>query len=209
VLIVGAAGFGLPHGSPPFSGRAGHEILFNSLFASVTARSAGLATFDFADMTDASKLLLSLLMFIGASPSSMGGGIRTTTVAVIVLSILTFARGRNELRVFRRSIRSEEVVKCYIFFATGTILVLLGIFTVLISEGHRVDLVSVIFEISSAFGTCGLSTGITSELSTPSKLALIILMYIGRIGMMLFLSSLVSHKSKVDIHYPEEKLIIG
>ncbi|OXM82326.1 TrkH family potassium uptake protein [Paenibacillus rigui] len=209
LLVGGALGMWITEGSHAFANKNGSEVFFNSLFSSVTARSAGLATFNYAEVTDASKLLLSLLMFIGASPSSMGGGVRTTTIAVIVLSVLTFARGRTEIRVFKRSVRQEDVMKCYIFCATGAALVLSGIFAILIAEGHRFDLISVLFEVSSAFGTCGLSTGITSELSAPSKITLVLLMFIGRIGMMLFLTSMMSGRPQADLRYPEEKLIVG
>ncbi|MFH5186538.1 potassium transporter TrkG [Paenibacillus sp. TAB 01] len=99
--------------------------------------------------------------------------------------------------------------RCFIFCTTAAALVLLGTFAILTAEGHRFDLVSVLFEICSAFGTCGLSSGITSELSTPSKLTLIILMFIGRIGMLLFLTSIMSGKPQAEIRYPEERLIIG
>lgn len=209
LLVCGAAGLWITEGAHAFANNSWDEKFFNSLFASVTARSAGLATFDFVGLTEASKLLLSLLMFIGASPSSMGGGIRTTTIAVILLSVITFARGGTEIRIFKRSIRQEDMMKCFIFAATAAGLILLGTFVILIAEGQRFDFVSILFEICSAFGTCGLSTGITSELCATSKLTLIILMYIGRIGMLLFLTSLMSGKPRAELHYPEERLIIG
>jgi len=209
LLVAGMLGLWGLEANHAFADQSWHDALFSSLFASVSARSAGLATFDFAGLTEASKLLLALLMFIGASPSSMGGGVRTTTVAVIVLSVITFARGGTEIRVFKRSVRQDDVFRCFIFCTTAAALVLLGTFAILTAEGHRFDLVSVLFEICSAFGTCGLSTGITSELSTPSKLTLIILMFIGRIGMLLFLTSIMSGKPQAEIRYPEERLIIG
>jgi len=209
LLIAGAAGIWITEGSHYFAAMPWYEKGLHSLFMSVTSRSAGLAIMNPADMTDASQLLVSLLMFIGASPSSMGGGVRTTTVAIIVLMIITFVRGRTEIVAFGRSVRNEDMVKSFIFFITGLILVVGGIFVVLLAESHRFSLTAVIFEITSAFGTCGLSTGITAELSVASKITLIVLMYIGRIGMTLFLSAFSSGKTKADLHYPEEKLIIG
>ncbi|MFE5321387.1 TrkH family potassium uptake protein [Paenibacillus sp. NPDC056579] len=209
LLFAGAAGIWITEGSHYFAGMPWYEQGMNSLFMSVTSRSAGLSTLNPADMTDASQLLISLLMFIGASPSSMGGGVRTTTVAIIVLMIITFMRGRMEIQAFGRSVRNEDMMKSFIFFITGLILVTGGIFVVLLAESHRFSLTAVIFEICSAFGTCGLSTGITADLSIVSKITLIVLMYIGRIGMTLFLTAFSSGKAKADLHYPEEKLIIG
>ncbi|MCS7464368.1 TrkH family potassium uptake protein [Paenibacillus doosanensis] len=209
LLLLGAAGIWITEGSNTFEGMAWYEKVLNAFFASITSRSAGLATIDPSKMTDASQLLLAVLMFIGASPSSMGGGVRTTTVAIIVLMIITFMRGEEEIRVFGRSVRHEDIIKSFLFFITGVLLVMIGIFVVLISESPHVPAIAVIFEVCSAFGTCGLSTGITGSLSWASKVALIVLMYIGRIGMTQFLTLFVSRKAKADVHYPEERLIIG
>lgn len=209
LLLLGAAGVCVTEGTSYFAGMSWYEMALHSLFTSVTARSAGLAIMNPADMTDASQLLVSMLMFIGASPSSMGGGVRTTTVAIIVLMIITFMRGEEEIRVFGRSVRRDDITRSFVYFMTGLLLSAGGVFIILISESHRINLVSVIFEVCSAFGTCGLSTGITSDLSWVSKLTLIVLMYIGRIGMTLFLTTFTPTKAKADVRYPEERLIIG
>ncbi|GEN35667.1 ktr system potassium uptake protein D [Aneurinibacillus danicus] len=209
LLVLGAIGIWIIEDSQRFADMVWHEKLFYSLFLSVTARSAGLTTVDASELSVASQLFTSLLMFIGASPSSVGGGIRTTTLAVIILTIITFARGRNEVRIFGRSLRQEDINKSFVFFTTASILAVGGVMVIEMAEQQKFGLAAIIFEVCSAFGTCGLSTGMTSELSSVSKIMLVLLMYIGRIGMMPFLSLFISGKSRADIHYPEEKIIIG
>lgn len=209
LLFLGAAIIWLTEAGHSFAHMPLHQQLMNSLFTSVTSRSAGLTIVDVSSLHHATLLLISGLMFLGASPSSMGGGIRTTTIAIIVLVILSYARGERVPRAFSRSISMEDVIKSFVFFTLAVLLVLIGIFAVFMSEAHQFDLSAVLFEVASAFGTCGLSTGITGSLHRGSKVTLIILMFIGRIGMFLFISLFSSGKRKPDIRYPEEKLIIG
>jgi Trk-type K+ transport system membrane component len=209
LLVLGIIGVWIVEDSRYFTGMTWHEKFFYSMFLSVTARSAGLATVDPSDLSVTSQFFTSVLMFIGASPSSVGGGIRTTTLAVMILTIITFARGRSEVRIFGRSLRQDDINKSFVFFSTASILVISGILILEMIDGHKFSLSSIIFNICSAFGTCGMSIGAISELTPVSKMVLVLLMYIGRIGMMLFLSIFISGKAKADIHYPEEKIIIG
>ncbi|AMA71550.1 potassium transporter TrkG [Aneurinibacillus thermoaerophilus] len=209
LLVLGMLVIWITEDSRYFAEMSWYEKFFHSLFLSVTARSAGLTTVDVSELSVGSQFVTSILMFIGASPSSVGGGIRTTTLAVVILMIVTFARGRSEVRVFGRSIRQEDIIKSFVFFVTALMLVTGGTLVVHMLEDQRFELVHVIFEVCSAFGTCGLSVGITSGLSYSSKIILVLLMYIGRIGMMPFLSSFTSGKSTADVHYPKEKIIIG
>ncbi|REE92832.1 Trk-type K+ transport system membrane component [Paenibacillus taihuensis] len=209
LLLLGAIIIWLTEAGHSFAHMSFHRQLMSSLFTSVTSRSAGLTIVDVSSLHHASLLLISGLMFLGASPSSMGGGIRTTTIAIIALVIIAFARGERVPRAYNRSISMEDVIKSFVFFSLAVLLVLIGIFAVFLSEAHQFDLTAVLFEVTSAFGTCGLSTGITGSLHLGSKITLIILMFIGRIGMFLFISLFSTGKRKPDIRYPEEKLIIG
>ncbi|WNR45559.1 TrkH family potassium uptake protein [Paenibacillus roseipurpureus] len=209
LLVVGAAAIWLIERTHALAEMSWHGKLFGSLFTSVTSRSAGLTTLDITALTEGSLLLLSILMFIGASPSSMGGGVRTTTVAVIVLFLVSFARGEKEPKVFGRTINQEDSLKSFVFFLTGVGLMIAGMFVLLLAESHRHGLSAIMFEVASAFGTCGLSTGITGDLGSVSKIALILLMFIGRIGLFLFYTQFTNGRKKPLIRYPEEKLIIG
>lgn len=190
-----------------FSGKKWHEALFFSLFQSVTTRSAGFATMDVSQLSEPTLLLTSILMFIGASPSSVGGGIRTTTFAIMCLSIYFYAKGRNTIKVFNREIDPLDITKAFIVMTTAFILC--GAAVTALSYFESVPILPIIFEVASAFGTCGLSMGITPNLSTGGKLVLIILMFIGRIGIFSFLFLIRGQEKEEKYHFPKEKIIIG
>jgi Trk-type K+ transport system membrane component len=186
-----------------------HEKLFHSLFFSVTPRNGGLATLDVNVFSAPTLFLISILMFIGASPSSVGGGIRTTTFAVVMLTIFTFAKGKTEVRVFRRRLSNEDIMKSFVVFSTAIMLVIVAIILLENFEYKYHSFMSIIFEVSSAFGTTGLSMGLTPELTTAGKYIIIALMFIGRIGILSFLWFMSSPNKKDHYHLPEEKVIIG
>ncbi|MFP5115036.1 TrkH family potassium uptake protein [Bacillaceae bacterium C204] len=190
-----------------FINKSWHESFFYSLFNSVTTKSAGLATMDINDFTPSNQLFLSILMFIGGSPSSASGGIRTTTFAIIILSIIYYAQGKSSIKVFRRELLSEDVLKSFIVITTAALLCLFSILVLSITENGTV--LEVIFEVSSAFGTNGLSLGLTPRLSTFGQILIIILMFIGRVGIVTCLLILRGKSSKEKIKYPKEKVPIG
>ena len=143
---------------------AWHEKIFTSLFHSVSSRSAGLTTFDVTQFSDATDIVISSLMFIGASPSSVGGGIRTTTLAIAVLFLINFARGREVIHIFNRQIKLIDVFRSFAVIFLAGLMVIIALLILLITEPN-VPIVALLFEITSAFGTCGMSLGITSDLS--------------------------------------------
>ncbi|MDQ0340758.1 potassium uptake TrkH family protein [Caldalkalibacillus uzonensis] len=210
LLIFGAVSIWLLEQGHYYAGMEWHQQLFFSLFNSVTARSAGLATMDIAQYGVATLLLISGLMIIGASPSSVGGGIRTTTLAVMFLTIRAFAQGKQHVHVFGRELHQEDIRKAFIVlsvFVAGLFLAIL--FISAIEQDNNIDLVAIIFEVSSAFGTCGLSMGITPDLAPLSQLILMVLMFIGRIGLVALLFSMKKTETKQRYHYPKERIIIG
>nr|WP_182480509.1 TrkH family potassium uptake protein [Peribacillus asahii] len=184
-----------------------HEYLFYSLFMSTTTRSAGLTTMDITAFSEPTLLLLSLLMFIGASPSSVGGGIRTTTVAILLLFVWNFARGRRSIKVFEREIHPDDIFKAMAVFIVGLLLSISSIFILMITEDFT--LTAIVFEVCSAFGTVGLSLGITPELSEFGKGLLMILMFIGRVGITSLLFSVGRKEVTENYHYPKERVITG
>ncbi|MCE7793427.1 TrkH family potassium uptake protein [Salipaludibacillus sp. CUR1] len=193
-----------------YDGLSWHQQLFFSMFNSATARSGGLATMDVSQLTLASLLFLSALMIIGASPSSVGGGIRTTTLAVMFLTIRSFAMGRSDVKVFGREIHQEDRQKAFIVLSVFIVGLFLSIILIAAFEGSReIELMAIIFEASSAFGTCGLSMGITPDLSLPSQITLMVLMLIGRVGLVAFLFSIRAREKKTLYKYPTERIIIG
>lgn len=209
LVIAGAAGIWIVENDVYFSGMPWHQKLFYSLFNSITTRSGGLATMDVTEFTSPTQFLLSVLMFIGASPTSVGGGIRTTTFAVILLTLVTYARGRSEVRIFKRSIGQDDITKAFVVFCTGTMLVIGGVMVLDAIERQHFSLNKIIFEVCSAFGTSGLSMGITSKLSDSGKIVISVLMFIGRIGIIPLLFMFRTKQRKEKYHFPKEDIIIG
>ncbi|WP_059172419.1 TrkH family potassium uptake protein [Bacillus sp. FJAT-27445] len=191
-----------------FAGKTWHEAFFYSAFHSSSTRSAGLSTININEFSTPTHLLLSLLMFIGASPSSVGGGIRTTTFAIAVLSIISYARGNSTIKVFNREIMPEDVVKSFIVIVTAFLICGFSIiFLTFIEPEYSIK--EILFEVSSAFGTTGMSLGITPELGTLAKSVLMVLMFIGRIGIFSFLFLLRGKPKQEKFHYSKERVIIG
>lgn len=184
-----------------------HQKLSVALFQSASTRSGGFTTFDITQFGSATLLFLCLLMFIGGSPSSCGGGIRTTTFAVIILSIFTLWRGRDHVQLFGRELYPQDINRAYSIFAVAIMLVFFSTMAILYLEPF--DVVPVLFEVCSAFGTCGMSMGITADLGTISKAILIVLMFIGRVGLLALL--LLRHRpgKKEKFHYVKERIIVG
>ncbi|WP_411843675.1 TrkH family potassium uptake protein [Salinicoccus sp. HZC-1] len=185
------------------------KTLSNSFFASATSRSGGLTTVDPAHFADGTQVVMSGLMFIGASPSSAGGGIRTTTFALLILFVIAFSRGRDRVNVFNREVAREDLNRAFAVISLAVMLVFAGIVSIVMIEDSRFDLIDVIFEVTSAFGTCGLSTGITNDLSSPSKFIIMMFMFIGRIGFISFLFSIGGRQHELPYHYPKERILIG
>lgn len=190
-----------------FQGKSWHESLFYSLFQSVTTRSGGLSTLDVAELTVQNQIILSLLMFIGASPSSAGGGIRTTTFALVIIFIMTYSQGGKSIRIFKREVYDEDLMKAVTITLMATIFVYIATFIMSIYEPF--SLLEIIFEVTSAFGTVGLSFGITEQLTTFSKIILMFLMFIGRVGIITFLFIFRDTRKKGSYSYPKERIIIG
>jgi len=209
LIAAGAAGIWWIERDLYFADEPWHAKLFGALFSSVTARSGGFSTVDMGEFGAPSLFLLSVLMFIGASPSSVGGGIRTTTFAIVVLAIWAFARGHSEIRVFRRALKQEDVLKSFVVFAVAVFLVAISVMLVDVAEGHRFALSAVLFEVCSAFGSSGLSAGITAELHPFSKVLLAVLMFVGRVGILTMLMSFRTRRRTENIRYPKEDVMIG
>lgn len=189
-------------------GMVWHEKLFTAMFHSISARSGGLTTFDVTLFSEATDIFLSFLMFIGASPSSVGGGIRTTTFALAILFLYNFANGRTEIQLYGREIYLIDIFRSYVVIILAFFMVMISTMILLITEPTATT-TQIIFEITSAFGTAGMSLGITEQLSTEGKFVIMILMFIGRVGLISFLYTLGGRVDKPPYHYPKERVIIG
>lgn len=188
-------------------GKSWHESFFYALFQSVSTRSGGLQTMDVAQLQEPTLLILSGLMFIGASPSSVGGGIRTTTFAINMLFLYNFAKGNRQITAFKREISPVDVRKSMVVTLMAFMMCSTSIILLTITEPF--NLTEIIFEVCSAFGTTGMSMGITAHLSIFGKVILILLMFIGRIGIISFLFTMGGKEKRLGYRYPEERVIIG
>lgn len=190
-----------------FADKTWHESFFYAFFQSSTTRNGGLATMEVSEFTNPTLLVISVLMFIGASPSSVGGGVRTTTVAIILLFLYSFARGRKSVKVFNREFDPEDILKSMAIMSTALFICFTAV--VLLSISEPFSTMAIIFEVASAFGTTGLSMGITPELSSIGKMIIIALMFVGRIGILSFITIISKPGPEDRYHYPREKVIIG
>lgn len=190
-----------------FQGQTWDQILFYSLFHSVSSRSGGLATMDISLLSTPTLIMLSGMMFIGASPSSVGGGIRTTTFFVLIATVFANMRGYKDVKVFGRELVEEDIMKSFTVFFVAVILVFSAV--ILLVWMEDLPFQHVLFEVCSAFGTTGLSTGITSNLGAGGKIILIITMVVGRIGIINLLLFLKRKEQIVRYHHPKERVIIG
>lgn len=207
LLVGGAIIFFLVEYHGIMKGLSIKEKLLASWFNSVSARTAGFNVIDIGSLSKASLLITMVLMFIGASPGSTGGGIKTTTFAVLVLSIIGMFKGTRDLSIFNRRIpnsNSREATSLVVLSATIIFIVL---FFLLLLEPFSFE--NLMFEAVSAFGTAGLSTGITPMLSTLGKLLIILLMYVGRIGPLTLIYAFAVRQGTVNLSYAEEKIAIG
>ncbi|CEG22305.1 Ktr system potassium uptake protein B [Planococcus massiliensis] len=191
-----------------FKAYSWHETLFAAMFHSVSSRSGGMTTMDITQFSEATNLFMSALMFIGASPSSAGGGIRTTTFAIAILFLINFARGKNTIQIFKREIQLIDVFRSYAVIILAGFMVLVATMALILTEPEA-SLIEIVFEITSAFGTCGMSLGITEDLSGPGKFIIMALMFIGRVGLISFLFTIGGKTDPTKFHYPKERVIIG
>ena len=208
LIVIGFIFIYLLEHSHSFTEKTWLGSFVHSLFYSISSRTGGMAISDINEFSVPTILLLSILMFIGASPSSAGGGIRTTTFAVMLLTVYNYAIGNRSIKIFKREIDEEDIIKSFIVFTTGTILCSASVIILAFIESDF-SLMEIIFEVSSAFGTVGLSLGITPDLSTGGKVVIMILMFIGKIGMFTFLFFMGGKPEKHSYHYPKERIIIG
>lgn len=183
--------------------------LLNAFFHSVSARTAGFNTLPIDRMEPASNLITIILMFIGAAPGSTAGGIKTTTFFVLVLAVIAFLRGRSDVQAFDRRISMEIVQKAVAIFILSLTLILMTTIVLLIN--HEGGLLETLFEAVSAFGTVGLSTGITPDLCIISKLQLVITMLLGRVGTITAFAAFTTMQGRETVTYrcPEGNITVG
>lgn len=183
--------------------------VLGALFQSVTARTAGFCTIDQGALTDASKFMTAILMFIGASPAGTGGGIKTTTFSVVLLTVLSVIRGRRDVEVFGRRI-SYAIVNRALAITVISFIMLICI-TMVLSLLEPYGFADVLFETASALGTVGLATFNNDDLSSVSKIFVIATMFAGRIGPLTLTLAFAKRMTgdTGNVKYPEGKIMVG
>ena len=185
----------------------GGGTLLASLFFGVMPRSGGFSTVDVGQMHEGTWLMLDALMFVGGGSASTAGGIKVTTLAVMLLAIVAEGRGDRDVEAYGRRISRDTLqVAIAVSFVSASIVHVASLLLLAIT-GLTLD--RVLFEVISAFATCGLTTGITPDLPTPAKYVLVVLMFIGRTGTMTLAAALALRNRRRVIRFPEERPIIG
>ena len=207
LIIAGTWFFYSFERSLSFSSFSPKEAILASYFQSVTARTAGFNTVNIKALSTPSHLFLIALMFIGGAPGSTAGGIKVTTFFLLLIMTYSIIRGRKEYLVFRRRILREVVEKAMAITLISFFLV--GLFCILLSFTEEAPLEDIVFEAVSAFGTVGLSTGLTPSLSILGKLLITALMFIGRLGPLTLILLLAKAERMPKVSYSHEKVVIG
>lgn len=194
------------------------ESVMAALFQSITARTAGFNTLDIGLLTNTACLILMFLMFIGAAPGSCGGGIKVTTAGILVSMLISRIRGADEAQMFHRSVPRETFSKALVILFGALILISAVFFGLLLTEGREISppesrgrFLELAFETVSAFGTVGLSMGLTRELSTGGRLLIIFLMFAGRLGPLTLAVALSDprRKTKIRYRYAKAEITVG
>ena len=209
ILIIAGAViiFLMEFGEIGTQGKSIPEQMLNAVFQSVTARTAGFNTVDLTKLTEGSIFMMIMLMLVGGSPGSTAGGMKTTTIAVLTISIISIFRRKKSEEAFGR--RMEEGVLRTSACVFMIYLFLISASAMLISKLENVTMLTALFETTSALGTVGLTLGITSQLGMLSKLLLALLMFVGRVGSLTILMAFSSPKRMVASKLPLEKVQIG
>jgi trk system potassium uptake protein len=210
LLLLGTAAFFLTefNNLGTLGGVSAPQKLLMAWFQSVIARTAGFNTINIGAMGNASLFIMIALMFIGASPGSTGGGIKTTTIRILLACTRMVLRGQEEVLSYRRQIPPSRVLKAIAVVVGSALAVVVATMLVSISN-PTLSFITVLFEAVSAFATVGLSTGITADLSDIGKYIIIITMYLGRVGILLFMAAFLGDPKPTLIQYPEEELLVG
>lgn len=216
LLIFGTLGFTLTERNAALLAEGNViERFFNTMFMAVTPRTAGYFSIDYFQMTHAGLILTIILMFIGGTSGSTAGGLKTTTFGVLLIQVKSIFKGRTRAEFAGRTLRNAVVSRALTLFFITLSLCIVATMVLSVTESvpnvHRLGLEYIVFEVVSAFGTVGLTMGLTPNLTMIGKLVIICLMFIGRVGILTVVFSLITkgRQQEPSIKYPEESIMIG
>ncbi|MEY2704366.1 MAG: hypothetical protein RL407_428 [Bacteroidota bacterium] len=208
LLLIGFVTYWIFEQHHTLAGLEGYGKIVTAFFGSVTPRTAGFNTVDMTQLALPTVLIYLILMWIGASPGSTGGGLKTTTFAVAVLNALSIAKGKDRVEVFNRQIDPETVRKAFAVILLSFLVIGLGVFMVLFFN-PELGILEVAFEVFSAFATVGLSLGITAKLATGSKLVICLIMFLGRVGTLTVLVAFIRKTRSLRYKFPQEGVFVS
>ncbi|MEM7591540.1 MAG: TrkH family potassium uptake protein [Cyanobacteria bacterium P01_A01_bin.83] len=210
LLIVGTIAFFLTelHNSATLANLSFEDKFLAAWFQSMSTRTAGFNSIDLGNMTTAGLFITMGFMFIGASPSGTGGGIKTTTFRIMYNSTKSVLQGKDEVVLYQREVPSTLILKAVaVVFGTAASIVLVTI--LIASIDTQFNFLQILFEVISAFATVGLSTGITSSFAVVSKFILVFAMYVGRVSILILIAAVIGDPRPSNLQYPEENLLVG
>jgi trk system potassium uptake protein TrkH len=214
LIILGTVVFFLAEKDNAMTTFSVKEKVLGSFFQSVTTRTAGFNTIDIQRLATPTLFVFVLLMFIGASPGSTGGGIKTCTFGVLMATLFSMIKNHDRVSIFNRTIPKEVIRKSLVVLFLGVGWIFVAVFLLTLVEHRQAAMLDnfflrMLFEVTSAFGTVGLSTGITPALSTLGKLIIIVTMFAGRVGPLTLALAIALQHERIAYKYPEEKIMIG
>ncbi|WP_072621904.1 TrkH family potassium uptake protein [Spirulina major] len=211
LLILGTIAYLITeiHNPNTLAGLSWSETFLGAAFQSVTTRTAGFNSIDFGQMGDAALLITIGFMVIGASPSGTGGGIKTTTLRILLNCTRSTLRGSEQVVMYGRTLPPSLILKAIAVLMGSGIAIAIATTALALIESGKFVFIDLLFECVSAFATVGLSTGITAQLSAISQLIIILIMYTGRVGILVFIAAIVGEHPPSQLQYPEENLLVG
>lgn len=208
LLFGGSILFYLFEANNTLAEHSGFGKLVTAFFGAATPRTAGFNSVDTSALNFSTIMIVFLLMWIGASPASTGGGIKTSTFAIATLNFLSLAKGKDRIEVFKREISQISIRRSFAIIALSLLVIGTAIFLIASFDSDK-DLLNIAFEAFSAYSTVGLSVGITSSLSSPSKLVIIATMFIGRVSMLTLMIAILRNVKHLNYRYPSEEILIN
>ncbi|WP_299155396.1 TrkH family potassium uptake protein [uncultured Christiangramia sp.] len=208
LLSVGTLGFYILEYNNTLAEHNWFGKIVTAFFGAATPRTAGFNTVDMQALNVSTLMLIFMLMWIGASPASTGGGIKTSTIAIAALNFVSLGKGKDRIEVYKREVSSNSIRRAFAIISLSLMVISIAIFLMTIFE-KDVPIIDIAFEAFSAYSTVGLSTGITSSLSSSSKIVLIFTMFIGRVSMLTLLIAMLRKAKHLNYRVPTDEILIN